>query len=170
MKVAFLDRDGTINKDYPDQKWKNIKEPELIDGSIEGIKKLIRLGYSIIIITNQYIINDGIITLNDYKIFSNKLLSIFKENDIEILDIYYCPHNDEDNCNCKKPKPGMILKALNNYDIDLNSSIYCGDSRADYLLATYFNIDFFGINYKGNDNIKRFDNLLQVSNYLENKF
>ena len=56
MKVAFLDRDGTINKDYDDNDWKHINNPEILDGNIEGLKKLKYYGYEIIIITNQYII------------------------------------------------------------------------------------------------------------------
>ena len=56
IKVVFLDRDGTINKDYDDNVWKNINNPEILDGNIEGLKKIKYYGYIIIIITNQYII------------------------------------------------------------------------------------------------------------------
>ena len=169
MKIAFLDRDGTINKDYPDHEWANVKEPELLEGSIEGIQNLIGLGYQIIIVTNQYIINDGIISLDDYYRFTENLLQIFEDNGIHVLDIFYCPHNDLDGCNCKKPKPGMIQKALEKYDIDLRESIYCGDSESDYLLAKSFDIPFFGINYK-NKNSFSFKNLSKVSAFIKNKW
>ena len=167
MKIAFLDRDGTINKDYTDHEWANVKEPELLEGSIEGIQNLIGLGYQIIIVTNQYIINDGIISLGDYHHFTENLIRIFEDNDIHVLDIFYCPHNDLDGCNCKKPKPGMIQKALEKYDIDLSASIYCGDSESDYLLAESFNIPFYGINYQGHKSKKSFKSLLEVSEYIE---
>jgi D-glycero-D-manno-heptose 1,7-bisphosphate phosphatase len=145
IKVAFIDRDGTINKDYSDEKWKDIRTPELLDGSIDGMKLLLSKGYKIIIITNQYIISDGIISLDDYQLFTNNLLHILEINNIDILKIYYCPHNDEDGCKCRKPKPGMIEKALEEFDIDMSSSIYCGDSECDYLLAKHFHLPFYGI-------------------------
>ncbi len=69
-----MDRDGTIIKDYPDEKWREIKEPEFLEGSIEGLKRLKEMGYYFIIITNQYLINDGIISLNDYQQFTGKFL------------------------------------------------------------------------------------------------
>lgn len=166
MKIAFLDRDGTINKDYPDHEWANVKEPELIKGSIEGIQNLIGLGYQIIIVTNQYIINDGIISFDDYERFTDKLLQIFIDNGIHVLDIFYCPHNDSNQCNCKKPKPGMILEALSKYDIELEESIYCGDSESDDLLARQFNLPFFGINYES-ETCLSFKNLLEVSEYIK---
>ena len=97
MKVAFLDRDGTIIKDYPDEKWSSIKHPEFLEGSIDGMQKLIANGYHIIIIT-----------LNQYQQFTQEFLSICQNNNINILEIYFCPHNEQDHCNCKKPKPGMI--------------------------------------------------------------
>ncbi|MCD7808955.1 MAG: HAD-IIIA family hydrolase [Erysipelotrichaceae bacterium] len=166
MKVAFLDRDGTINKDYPDEQWRYVQEPELLEGSIEGMQGILELGYQIIIITNQYIINDGIITLDDYYAFTNKLLTKLKKNHIEILDIFFCPHNDKDHCNCKKPKPGLILQALEKYDIDLASSFYCGDSESDYLLAQYFHLPFYGIHFQGNNSTIAVQSLKEVCEYL----
>ena len=88
LKIAFLDRDGTLIKDYPDEKWREIKEPEFLEGSIEGLKRLKEMGYDFIIITNQYLINDGIISLNDYQQFTGKFLKKLKEeNNINITVI-----------------------------------------------------------------------------------
>ena len=89
LKIAFLDRDGTIIKDYPDEKWREIKEPEFLEGSIEGLKRLKERGYDFIIITNQYLINDGIISLNDYQQFTGKFLKKLKEENILLVDDIY---------------------------------------------------------------------------------
>lgn len=147
MKVAFLDRDGTIIKDYPDKEWANIKSPEFLEGSIEALKYIKNNGFEIIIITNQYLIGEGIITLEDYKKFNDLFLKVLKQNGISVLDIFYCPHARSQNCNCMKPNPGLINKALSKYtDIDLSKSFYVGDSLCDEQLAQSFNLTFYGIN------------------------
>lgn len=166
LKIAFLDRDGTIIKDYPDEKWREIKEPEFLKGSIEGLKRLKEMGYDFIIITNQYLINDGIISLNDYQQFTGKFLKKLKEENIDILKIYFCPHNEKDHCHCKKPKPGMIEQAKKDFLIDMNNSIYIGDSQVDYLLAKHFNLTFYGINYNG-DNVKSYRSILEISKQIK---
>jgi len=166
LKIAFLDRDGTIINDYPDEKWREIKEPEFLEGSIEGLKRLKEMGYDFIIITNQYLINDGIISLNDYQQFTGKFLKKLKEENIDILKIYFCPHNEKDHCHCKKPKPGMIEQAKKDFLIDMNNSIYIGDSHVDYLLAKHFNLTFYGINYNG-DNVKSYRSILEISKQIK---
>ena len=166
LKIAFLDRDGTIIKDYPDEKWREIKGPEFLEGSIEGLKRLKEMGYDFIIITNQYLINDGIISLNDYQQFTGKFLKKLKEENIDILKIYFCPHNEKDHCHCKKPKPGMIEQAKKDFLIDMNNSIYIGDSHVDYLLAKHFNLTFYGINYH-DDNVKSYHSILDISKQIK---
>lgn len=166
-KIAFLDRDGTINKDYPDKEWKNIKKPELLIGTIEGLQLIKKYGYEIIIITNQYIIADGIITEKQYIDFNTELTKILNENRINVLKIYYCPHNDLENCNCKKPKTGMIDMAQKDFGIDFDMSFYVGDSYCDYELAQKLNLDFYGIKGKNDDNVFKFNNLIDVAKELE---
>lgn len=167
-KIAFLDRDGTINKDYPDEDWKGRTTPEILLNSIEGMNKFIAKGFDIIIVTNQYIINDGLISIDEYNLFTANLISMLKEHDIEILDIFYCPHTENEQCNCKKPKPGMILQALTKYDIDLEKSFMCGDSINDELLAQHFGMRFFMIGKEPiNKNYKKVKDLLEVNKLLK---
>ena len=89
-----------------------------------------------------------------------------KEENIDILKIYFCPHNEKDHCHCKKPKPGMIEQAKKDFLIDMNNSIYIGDSQVDYLLAKHFNLTFYGINYNG-DNVKSYRSILEISKQIK---
>ena len=146
MKIAFLDRDGTINKDYPDTAWAYIEKPEILPGAIEGMCELLARGYEIVIITNQYTIGEGFITLEQYQNFTNKLLTILNGNSVRVLDIFYCPHARTDNCDCCKPRTGLIEQALAKYpDINLNESFMCGDSVSDMECAKQMGLAFYGI-------------------------
>lgn len=146
MKVAFLDRDGTIIEDYEDKVWSNINEPVFIKNTIDAIKLIRTKGYEIIIITNQYLINEKIITIDQYHEITNKLEKILLDNGIEILDIFFCPHSREENCNCMKPKDGMIKMALEKYpEINLKESFIVGDSLCDVQLGVKLRIGTYGI-------------------------
>lgn len=104
-------------------------------------------GYVVIIVTNQYLINDGIITNLQYLEFTKKLIQILKDNDIDILDIFYCPHSKDENCNCYKPNTGLIDMAIRKYpDIELDNSFIVGDSTCDVELGNKLGIKSFGIN------------------------
>ena len=166
-KIAFLDRDGTISKEYSDEEWKNINTPVLLNNTIKGLKIIKDLGYDIIVLTNQNLIADGIISYKQYEDYNNKLINKLEDNNIYILKTYCCPHNDLDNCNCKKPKTGMIDLCLDEYNIDLTNSLYIGDSYSDYNLSKKFNIRFYGIKGKNNDKIFKYKDLLEVARDLE---
>ena len=166
-KIAFLDRDGTISKEYSDDEWKNINTPILLNNTVKGLKIIKDLGYDIIVLTNQNLIADGIISFKQYEDYNNKLICILEDNNISILKTYCCPHNDLDNCNCKKPKTGMIDLCLDEYNIDLTNSLYIGDSYSDYNLSKKFNIRFYGIKGKNNDKIFRYRDLFEIARDLE---
>ena len=168
IKVAFLDRDGTIVKECDDNRWINRTKPEFLKNSVEALKQMRKLNYHIIIITNQSLINKGLIKIEEYKEFNENLIHELNKNDIEILDIYYCPHTKEENCDCEKPKPGMILKACEKYNIDMDKSFVAGDSDSDRGIAEYFNLKFFGINYISKDSKHiGITNLLDIIEYIE---
>tara|TARA_B110000003_G_C16613186_1_gene520236 strand:- start:1057 stop:1575 length:519 start_codon:yes stop_codon:yes gene_type:complete len=129
MKAIFLDRDGIINKDVG--YLYKISDFEFTDGIFEVCKYFNQIGYKIIIITNQSGIHRKYFTLSDFQVLSNWLLEQFKEKNINILDIFFCPHGPNTNCNCRKPKPGMILEASVKYNIDLKNSWMIGDKEKD---------------------------------------
>ena len=127
----FLDRDGVINKERKDY-VKNISEFDIIDGSLEAIKLIKENGFYVVIITNQSAINRGIISIeklsNIHKLLNDRLQIEFKT---KIDGIYFCPHTPEENCECRKPKPGLFLEAAKELNIELEKSVMIGDSQKD---------------------------------------
>nr|WP_172370613.1 HAD-IIIA family hydrolase [Sporosarcina jiandibaonis] len=146
MKVAFFDRDGTIIEDYPDHQWTYIKKPVILSDSIETLKSVKIKGYEIIIITNQYLLNEGFISMEQYKEITEMMLNELALHGIEVLDIFYCPHKRSEGCACIKPQIGMITEALKKYpDININKSFMVGDSVVDIELAINMKMKGFGI-------------------------
>lgn len=168
MKIAFIDRDGTINKDYPDNDWRYVDAPEFLDGSLEALKIIRQKGYQIIIITNQYLINDGIITLLQYMTFTERLMQQLNNNGIEILDIFYCPHSKSENCKCFKPRTGLVEMAMTKYpDIELSKSFVIGDSPSDVEVGNKLGIKTFGINIESEMyNYISVDSILEATKYV----
>ena len=134
--AVFLDRDGVINFDlaYVHQ----IEDFQFIPGVFTACREFIRLGYQIIIITNHSGIALGLYTEDDFKVLTKWMLSQFKDHDVEITDIYYCPHHEihgkgpyKLDCSCRKPKPGMIKQAESEHQINLKQSVLIGDKPDD---------------------------------------
>lgn len=132
-KALFLDRDGTINieKNYVHR----IEDFEFIDGIKELVSDYFNNGYIILIITNQAGIARGFYAEKDYQKLTNWMLAEFKKNGIVISKVYHCPHHPEitGECGCRKPKPGMILKAISEFNIDPVNSVLIGDKKSDIL-------------------------------------
>lgn len=130
-KAIFLDRDGVINKEV--SHLSDPKDFEFIQGSIEALKVLKQKGFLLIIITNQAGIARGLFTEETLKLIHHKMIKVLEQNNIRLDDIFYCPHHPEftGSCDCRKPKPGMILKAKAKYNIDLTKSFMVGDTLND---------------------------------------
>lgn len=130
-RALFLDRDGVINieKEY----LYKIEEFEFIDGVFETCRYFQDLGYLIIVITNQAGIARGFYNEEDFKIITDWMLKEFEKEGVKITKVYYCPHHPEfsEECECRKPKPGMILEAQKEFNIDLAKSILVGDKNSD---------------------------------------
>lgn len=140
QKCIFLDRDGTINK-YKGF-IRNIDDIELEDGAVEGIKSINRSEYLTIVITNQPVIARGEVTYDELNSFHNKIETLLGKDGAFYDDLFYCPHHPDSgfegeikelkfDCDCRKPKIGLLLKAKEKYNIDLSKSLFVGDSTMD---------------------------------------
>ena len=140
QKAIFLDRDGTINK-YVGF-LRDINQFELIDGVTEAIKKINHSDYLCIVITNQPVIARGEVTLEELDEIHNKMQTLLGNDGAYIDALYYCPHHPDKgfagerieykiNCDCRNPKPGLILQAAKEYNIDLSESWMIGDGKND---------------------------------------
>ena len=129
LKAIFLDRDGVINKE---KNYLYKKEDfEFIKGVFKACRHFQEVGYQLIIVTNQSGIARGYYKKEDFYKLTEWLLEQFNNNDINILDVLFCPHGPESNCDCRKPKPGMFLQASYQYDINMEKSWMIGDKEVD---------------------------------------
>lgn len=129
-KVVFLDRDGVINRDSPDY-IKSWSEFEFLPGSLNAIRQLTSNGFATIVITNQSAVNRHLITKEGLEDMHRMMEKHIQRRGGRINDIFYCPHTPEDACGCRKPKPGLIYKARDIYQINLAGSTLIGDSARD---------------------------------------
>ena len=140
QKAIFLDRDGTINK-YVGF-LRNIDEFELLDGAADAIKKINASGYLAIVITNQPVIARGEVSFEELERIHNKMETLLGKKGAYLDAIYFCPHHPHKgyegerpelkfDCDCRKPKPGMLLKAAQDFNIDLAQSWMIGDGEND---------------------------------------
>ena len=132
-KVIFLDRDGVINveKNY----LHKIDDFEFIEGVISALQYLQKLGFKLVIITNQSGIGRGYYTFEQYTILTHWLKKELQQNGINIVEIFCCPHAPNEDCQCRKPNIGMIKEASKILDIDYENSWLIGDKDSDIQTA-----------------------------------
>lgn len=184
-KAIFLDRDGVINQevDY----LSNPDDLKLIDGVIPALKIFKKLGYKLVVITNQSGIARGILTEVDLSNIHIRLKEILKIDSIDLDGIYFCPHHPDINlsdgvkkylmdCTCRKPNNGMLLQAQQDLNIDFSSSFLVGDSLRDIQSGNLCGIQGFGVKTgKGcpglTDSVGiHLNDLLDVAIYIQNNF
>jgi histidinol-phosphate phosphatase family protein len=131
-RAVFLDRDGVINQKPEEGEYiTSWDEFHILPGVAEGIALLKQAGYAVIVITNQRCVAKGLLTVTDLEKMHEQMSQTLQRAGAKLDAIYYCPHDYEPPCNCRKPAPGLLLEAAEVHGVDLCSSWMVGDSEID---------------------------------------
>lgn len=164
-KAVFLDRDGTISVDCTDESRIDQSTLQLFSIAPLAIKVLNDMNYKVVLVTNQPGIGKGLFTkdkvFREHRFLLNELLS----QGAKIDAIFCCPHTDNDNCECRKPKSGLLLAAQKEFDIDMTQSFIIGDSWRDVEAGK--NAGCRGIYVKGKHNKPNIGELFVAEDLLE---
>lgn len=140
-KAVFFDRDGVLNED--DGYVHSMKALRWVEGAREAVAALTKMGYLIFVVTNQSGVARGYYTEDDVKKLHKKMNEEFAHYGGHVTEFFYCPHLEGAKlpvydlcCDCRKPKPGMILKALEKYHISPKAAVLFGDGDRDIEAAT----------------------------------
>ena len=133
-KAIFLDRDGVINQERKDY-VKKLDEFIILDKTSDAINIIKNHGFLVIIITNQSPINRKLLSVETLNKIHEKLQSYLERYDTSFDGVYFCPHTPSENCECRKPKPGLIVQAVTDFQIDLSQSYMIGNSETDLQAA-----------------------------------
>jgi|SRR3989339_51971 len=153
QKAIFLDRDGTINLDKNGYTYK-IADFKLAPTVLTALKRLSKTDYKIIIITNQSGLGRKYYTEKDLHKLHRFMWEKFTKAGIRLDHIYYCPHLPQNNCACRKPKPGMLLQAVKDFGISLHHSWLIGDDDKDVILGREANVKTIKIGKNTKNQIK----------------
>jgi imidazoleglycerol-phosphate dehydratase/histidinol-phosphatase len=135
MNVVFLDRDGTIIVEPPDEQIDSLEKLELIPGVIEGLRLLRDRGFELVLVTNQDALGTARFPQASFDAPQKKLLGILQGEGIIFSEIFICPHTPADECNCRKPKIGLVANYLKKKNPDLLRTFVIGDRETDVLFG-----------------------------------
>ena len=156
-KAIFLDRDGVVNKERGEYTWR-LSDFEFNLGLFDALKKLDN--YLFIVITNQGGIAKNIYAHSDVEKTNALMIKTFAENNLNLTNIYYCPHHtDFGKCLCRKPNSLMLEKAITKYNIDVNRSYFIGDTQRDIDAGNKVGLNTIKIN--PNDNLLDYINQIK---------
>lgn len=132
-RAVFLDRDGVINQKAPSEdayitRWEEI---HILPGVADGIALLNRANLRVIVVSNQRCVAKGLITSTQIESMHQRMCSDLAILGAKIDAVYYCPHEEQPPCGCRKPQPGMLFAAAHEHELDLPSSWMIGDSQKD---------------------------------------
>jgi D-glycero-D-manno-heptose 1,7-bisphosphate phosphatase len=166
MPYIILDRDGVIN--YESQEY--IKSPDewiAIPGSLEAIARLNKAGFKVLVATNQSGVARGYYDLETLDAIHEKLMRELAEVGGYVEEIFFCPHHPEENCECRKPKVGLIQQIKEKYKFDLNQTYFIGDNKTDIELAEAVGcLPILVLTGKGQKTLDEYSELKSVLHFL----
>lgn len=130
MQWVFLDRDGVINRNRPDH-VKAWSEFHFLPGAPEAVARLSQAGLDVFVITNQAIVNRGVVSRDTVDEINHRMVETLVQQGGRILAVAFCPHRPDEQCSCRKPRPGLLLDLAARFNVDLNRSVVIGDALAD---------------------------------------
>lgn len=132
--AVFIDRDGVINRNPPNY-VKTWEEFLFFAGVLPALNRMSSLPWPIVIVTNQSVVGRGILTGRALEDIHARMLEEIEKAGGRVDGLYVCPHHPDEGCDCRKPQPGLLLRAAGEMDIDLPGSVFLGDSHSDVLAA-----------------------------------
>jgi len=131
-RAVFLDRDGVLTRRAPPADYvKSVSEFVWLAGASEAVLRLNQEGWLVLVVSNQRGIARGLMTASDVEAIHDHAQRELRQLGAHVDAFYYCPHGDEDDCACRKPQPGLILRAARDWNVDLGASILIGDDDRD---------------------------------------
>lgn len=132
--AIFLDRDGVLIENLPGhvRRWSDVR---LLPGTLDALRALNQESLRVVVVTNQSAVGLGLVSAPEAEAINTRLLQQIQAAGGRIDAVYLCPHRPEDGCDCRKPRPGMLLRAARDLDIDLERSILVGDALTDLQAA-----------------------------------
>lgn len=132
--AIFLDRDGVINRNRPDH-VKSWAEFDFLPGVLTALRRLAQLEWPVVVISNQAVVGRGLVSQQAIDEINAHMINLVQNVGGRIDRVFYCPHRPEENCCCRKPQPGLLLKAAEEMKLDLARSFFVGDAESDVMAA-----------------------------------
>jgi D-glycero-D-manno-heptose 1,7-bisphosphate phosphatase len=130
-RAIFLDRDGVLNVGVHGDYIRSVSQFEWLPRAREAVAALTQMGWPVIVVTNQSGIARGLYTMADVQAITARMMDDLEKAGGTITSVYVCPHRSEDGCCCRKPLPGLLIRAAADLDLDLSGSLMIGDSEID---------------------------------------
>jgi D-glycero-D-manno-heptose 1,7-bisphosphate phosphatase len=130
-RFVFVDRDGTINVERPGVYVLSTEDMRLLPGATDGLRRLREGGLGVVVVSNQAPVARGWIDADELDAINSRMLELLADDGVTVDGVYCCPHDDGDGCDCRKPEPGLLLRAARDLGFDPGCAFVVGDKASD---------------------------------------